>query len=369
MIPVEQPHLTVAALSHPGESGKNNEDRFAVAAFQLESDRTPALVAALADGIGGHPGGEVAAQLVIEALLAALARSSGRDPVHQLEAAVVEAGRAVTRASQEAPEHAGMGATLAAIWVIGARLYVAYVGDSRIYLLRQGELRRLSIDHTWVQEAIEAGVITPDEARDHPHAHVLRRHLGGQQEPQPDMRLRFAADESDEESIAHQGLALKSGDQLLLCSDGLTDLVEDPEIADILPGRQPRAAAQALVDLARSRGGFDNITAIVAGVPPSVGRKHRRAALPGLTLAALALTALAVLGLAGLWRMGLWPWSAPAPSTPARLPTLSALTPEPTTPVPVPSPSPAPTLAPTLAPTPAPSTTPIPLPTVAPPAI
>jgi protein phosphatase len=306
MIHADQPHLTVAALSHPGETGKNNEDAFSVTAYQIESDRTPSLLAVIADGIGGHQAGEVAARLAVDTLVHSLAASSGRQPVKQLRAAVVEAGRVIARASGESQDLAGMGSTIAVAWVVGPRLYTANVGDSRIYLFRGGILRQISTDHTWVQEALEHNVITPEEARDHPHAHVLRRHLGGVQEPLPDLRLRLSPDESDARSAANQGLRLRSGDQILLCSDGLTDMVTDVELADILSHQAPTPAVQALVDLARAHGGFDNITVILATVPPGL-RGPRTFPLTAAVVGVFLLLVLILAGLAILWRFGLWP--------------------------------------------------------------
>jgi serine/threonine protein phosphatase PrpC len=189
------------------------------------------------------------------------------DPAQQLHSAMLEAGQAVSRAAQETPEREGMGSTLSAIWVIGWRLYLASIGDSRIYLQRAGRLQQLTIDHTWVQEAIDHKIITPAEARGHPNAHVLRRHLGSRQTPQPDLRLRLAPDETDQEAEAHQGLALQPGDRLLMSTDGLTDLVEDRDINGALRRLAPKEAVETLVRLARTRGGFDNITVVLAEVP------------------------------------------------------------------------------------------------------
>jgi serine/threonine protein phosphatase PrpC len=306
MIHADQPHLTVAALSHPGETGKNNEDAFSVTAYQIESDRTPSLLAVIADGIGGHQAGEVAARLAVDTLVHSLAASSGRQPVKQLRAAVVDAGRVIARTSSESQDLAGMGSTIAVAWVVGPRLFTANVGDSRIYLFRGGILQQISTDHTWVQEALEHGVITPEEVRDHPHAHVLRRHLGGVQEPLPDLRLRLSAEESDARSAANQGLRLRSGDQILLCSDGLSDMVTDIELAAILPHQAPTPAVQALVDLARAHGGFDNITVILATVPPGL-RRPRAFPLTAAVVGVFLLLVLILAGLAILWRFGLWP--------------------------------------------------------------
>jgi len=306
MIPSESPHLLVAASSHPGETGKNNEDAYSVTSYRLDSGRTRSLLALVADGIGGHQAGEVAAKLVIDTVVQRVAASSGRQPLVVLRAAVLEAGRAIQRAAALSPDHEGMGSTVAAAWEVDGRLYTVSVGDSRIYLLRAGELRRLTIDHTWVQEALDHGIITPEEARNHPHAHILRRHLGGAQDAQPDQRLRLSADESDERSLANQGLELRQGDQILLCSDGLTDLVSDEEIRATLSAQPPAVSVPTLIDLARARGGHDNITVIAALVPAQPRR--RRPALPTLLVAALLLVLLAAAGSIALLWLGLWPW-------------------------------------------------------------
>ncbi len=306
MIRTDRPHLIVAAQSHPGETGKNNEDAFSVSSYALEVGKVPSLLAVVADGIGGHQAGEVAAQLAVETLVQRVAGSTGREPLPVLRTAVVEAGRAIQRAASASPDHEGMGSTIAVAWEIGGKLYTVYVGDSRIYFLRGTGLHRLTIDHTWIQEALDHGIITPEEARNHPHAHVLRRHLGGTQDPQPDLRLRLRADESDARAQANQGLSLHAGDQLLLCSDGLTDLVTDAEIQTILGAHPPATATQTLIDLARARGGHDNITVIVALVPAP--RRRPRPLLPGLVLALALMLILVAAGTLGLWWLGLWPW-------------------------------------------------------------
>lgn len=306
MIRTDRPHLVVAAQSHPGETGKNNEDAFSVSSYLLELGKVPSLLAVVADGIGGHQAGEVAARLAVETLVQRVAASSGREPLKVLRAAVLDASHAIQRAASNSPDQEGMGSTIAVAWEIGGKLYIASVGDSRIYLLRGAALRRLTIDHTWVQEALDHGIIAPEEVRDHPHAHVLRRHLGGAQDPQPDFRLRLRADESDDRSQANQGLALRAGDRFLLCSDGLTDLVTDAEIQTILGAHPPAAAVQAFVDLARARGGHDNITVIVALVPAL--RRPRRPVLLGILLALVLMLVLVAAGSLGLWWFGLWPW-------------------------------------------------------------
>jgi serine/threonine protein phosphatase PrpC len=332
MISSEAPHLVVAALTHPGESGKNNEDRYAVAPLKQESSGKPVLLALVSDGIGGHQAGEVAAQLTVETILKSVSRASGRNPIPQMRSAIAEASRAVSRAARESVERQGMGSTIAAALIIGERLYTANVGDSRIYLLRQGILHRLSTDHTWIQEALDHDVITPEEARNHPNAHVLRRHIGGSQEPQVDFRMHLRPGESDARAQANQGLRLRPGDQLLLCSDGLTDLVEDHEIADIMGDKPPSDCVARLIDLARERGGFDNITAVLLVAPPDFARgvgAGKARWLGGVLIALLALILVVAIALGALWGTGHWPWSVqpggnPQPSPTAPLPASAA---------------------------------------------
>ena len=193
MIPIEKAHVDVAAQSHPGMSGKNNEDRFAVSAYQVSAaDPTPAALAVVADGVGGHRAGEVAAELAVEKITQQVAESDARNPVKILTNAIVKVGEMVRDQAEEQDGQKGMGSTCACVWIIGDRLYTASVGDSRIYLIREGQIQQITTDHTWVQEAIEHGALTPEQARNHPNVHVIRRYLGSKQPVVPDVRLRLS---------------------------------------------------------------------------------------------------------------------------------------------------------------------------------
>ncbi|HNA89509.1 MAG TPA: protein phosphatase 2C domain-containing protein [Anaerolineales bacterium] len=269
MIRTTLPHLHIAALSHAGMSGKNNEDRYAASSFQLgKDDPRPAVFAVVADGIGGHRAGEVAAELAVNYISMHVAESNAKKPVKILESAIHDASQAIASHSAGKEEEQGMGATCACAWVIENRLYTAYVGDSRIYLLRGKYIQRLTIDHTWVQEAFEKGIITADQMRDHPNVHVIRRHLGGIRLPEVDFRLRLDNNETEEESVNNQGFHLQPGDTILLCTDGLTDLVWDDEIQGIIRTKKDlKSAAEALVGLANQRGGHDNITVVLMAMP------------------------------------------------------------------------------------------------------
>ena len=268
MIPSDRAHLHVAAVSHAGMSGKENEDRYGVSAYYTDqASLTPSLLAVIADGIGGHQSGEVAAELAVETISRLVSLSDAADPLTILQNGIVLAGQAISDKSETAPQFQGMGSTVACAWVIGWRLYTAAVGDSRIYLLRDHAINQLTTDHTWVREAIDRGALTPQEARNHPNAHIIRRYLGSRNGVIPDVRLKLNPAESDASAEANQGIALQPGDVLLLCSDGLTDLVADDEILSTVETRGVQGGLDELLRLANQRGGHDNITIVTLRVP------------------------------------------------------------------------------------------------------
>jgi serine/threonine protein phosphatase PrpC len=263
----QRSHLNVAALSHAGMVGKNNEDRYTVSSYIGQEDR-PVLFAIVSDGIGGHRAGEVAAELTVNYILEKISESDGKHPLEIMESAIHSASQAIASRSASQADQFGMGATCACLWIEGNKLYTAYIGDSRIYLIRDGKIQRLTVDHTWVQEAIEKGIITPEQARDHPNVHVIRRHLGSVELPDVDFRLKLTREDDDEQAKKNQGMRLKTGDVLLMCSDGLTDLVWDDEILRLVTTRNAlKSAAHDLVEQANERGGYDNITVVLIGVP------------------------------------------------------------------------------------------------------
>jgi serine/threonine protein phosphatase PrpC len=268
VIPVEHAHLHIAAATHPGMKGKSNEDRYSVTAYHTTSnDHTPSVLALLADGIGGHRAGEVAAQLAVENINKFVANSPTNQPAQVLKQALTHTNQVLLNYSKEDPSLTGMGTTCVCAWVIGDQLYAASVGDSRLYLQRGADLICLTTDHTWVQEALSQGSLTSEQVKGHPNAHIIRRFLGTMNAINPDMRLRLSPDESDSQAEANQGLRLLPGDRLVLCSDGLTDLVPDAEILDILRTRQLELSPAQLIDLANQRGGHDNITVVTLEVP------------------------------------------------------------------------------------------------------
>jgi len=266
-------HLQVAAITHAGMSGKNNEDRYAVSSFQLsKDDARPALFAIVSDGIGGHRAGEVAAELAVNYITTNVAESNAKKPLKILETAIQDASQMISEHSAGKDDEQGMGATCACVWVIENKLYTAYVGDSRIYLIRGRQVQRVTIDHTWVQEALEKGIITTEQMHDHPNVHVIRRYLGGLKLPKVDFRLRIDDGESNEESENNQGFRLEPSDTILMCTDGLTDLVWDDEILKVVRSKKDmKVAAQTLVNMANERGGHDNITVVILSMPKGDG--------------------------------------------------------------------------------------------------
>lgn len=328
MTTTEQAHLDIAAASHPGMAGKKNEDCYGVSAFLTGSKgETPAVFAILCDGIGGHRAGEVAAQMGVSIITEIVTASDGVQPVKTLETAIQHANHVIYEASLSDQGRKGMGTTCACAWVTADRLYTANLGDSRIYLLRAGHILQLTTDHTWLQEAYDAGIINEAQGEAHPNAHVIRRYLGSAKAPQPDFRLWFFEGEQDSEALENQGLILEPGDILLLCSDGLTDLVSDDEVYSVVKSNPFKQAPAALIDLANARGGHDNTTVVLMQVPAAgnqpvkQGRKRRLVAGCLAVLILIGVLALALyFGLR--WRAARFdPTSSPSPALTQPLPT------------------------------------------------
>jgi protein phosphatase len=230
--------LVVAGVTDVGRLRDGNEDSFVV-------DERLTLFA-VADGMGGHRGGEVASATAIEALRAAVA--SGRS----INDAVSAANAAVLEKAAGDPELAGMGTTMTALTPIsGAALLIAHVGDSRAYLLHDGAIRRLTEDHSLVEELVREGRLTEEQAESHPQRAIITRALGVDEDVEVDLYT----------------VGVSQGDRVIVCSDGLTTMLRDREIEGI--ARQeadPRVAANRLVEAANGAGGDDNITVIVLDV-------------------------------------------------------------------------------------------------------
>jgi serine/threonine protein phosphatase PrpC len=231
--------LRYAARSDVGLVRSNNEDSVYAGARLL----------ALADGMGGHAAGEVASQLVIAALAHLDDDEPGGDLLAKLDAAIRSGNSAIAAQVEMEPDLEGMGTTLTAILFAGNRLGLAHIGDSRGYLLRDGELTQITKDDTFVQTLVDEGRITREEAHSHPQRSLIMRALTGH-EVEPTLTMR----------------EVRTGDRYLLCSDGLSDPVSDETILDALQIPDVTDSADRLIELALRGGGPDNVTCIVADV-------------------------------------------------------------------------------------------------------
>ncbi len=231
--------LRYAARSDRGLVRTNNEDSVYAGARLL----------ALADGMGGHAAGEVASQLVIAALAHLDDDEPGGDLLAKLDAAVRSGNSAIAAQVEMEPDLEGMGTTLTAILFDGNRIGMVHIGDSRGYLLRDGELTQITKDDTFVQTLVDEGRITREEAHSHPQRSLIMRALTGH-EVEPTLTMREA----------------RAGDRYLLCSDGLSDPVSDETIAEALQIPDVAESAYRLIELALRGGGPDNVTVVVADV-------------------------------------------------------------------------------------------------------
>ena len=265
--------ISWGARTDVGLVRSHNEDSFLL--------RTPLF--AVCDGMGGHAAGEVASAIAVETI--GDKAPTNADDV-QLGAAVETANAAVIKAAEEGRGKPGMGCTASAIIIEGNKMSVAHVGDSRVYLLHRGTLVRITHDHSFVEELVDAGEITADEARVHPSRSVITRALGSD----PDMY----AD--------HFSLEVSTGDRIIICSDGLSSMVEDHEIELLaVSSVSPQAAADNLVSAALTAGGADNVTVVVVDVESDgVADRARRDVIRKLGLGAAIVALILGVVVAGM---------------------------------------------------------------------
>jgi protein phosphatase len=223
-----------------------NEDN-----YLMVPDRAVFIVA---DGMGGHAAGEVASEMAVRIIAQQLGDLRGLDEdtaAHRIREAMREANAQIFDRTLTEHDKRGMGTTATALVLMGARYLIGQVGDSRAYLLRDGRLVQLTKDHSYVQEQVDAGYLTPEDARTHPYSNVITRCVGANEDVVPDTYLG----------------TLRSGDVFLLASDGLTGMLDDPRLHELLgaaPG--PQEASDVLVAEANRVGGLDNITVIVVRI-------------------------------------------------------------------------------------------------------
>ena len=251
------PSIEAFGLTDVGRKRKHNEDAFAV-------DLSDGLFV-VADGMGGHAAGEVAARITVETIGEFIAATRQKEEAtwpfkydhsldfnsNRLAIAIEKANERVMAAVAAQPWLKGMGTTVVAGLLNEKLLSLAHVGDSRAYLYRQERLQRLTDDHSWVHEQVAAGILTEDEAKSHPLKNVVTKALGGGASVAPDL----------------QELPFSPRDRFLFCSDGLTTMLSDEEIEELVGKHEdPQELCRALVDLANDKGGVDNITVVVARV-------------------------------------------------------------------------------------------------------
>jgi serine/threonine protein phosphatase PrpC len=244
-------YIAFGAKTDLGRVRENNEDKFDF----FEPDEPWVLGAkgrlyAVADGMGGHSAGQVASELSLNVFIRSYYSNLNPEVETCLRKAIREANTYVVDVARTIPGRNGMGATLTAAVVRDDDLFVSQVGDSRCYLLRDGVLQQVTEDHSWVAEQVRMGTMSLEEAEQSPFRNVITRSMGGAAEVEPDILA----------------VKVQVGDRYLLCSDGLSGMVPDAELAELLAAGSPSTAAWTMVDRANQYGGKDNITAFVLHV-------------------------------------------------------------------------------------------------------
>lgn len=238
--------FTCAGRTDVGIVRSGNEDNYLIL-----PERAMFIVA---DGMGGHAAGEVASEMAVQIIARELGDARGleeMDAVQRMRRAIREANAAIFQRTLTEHDKRGMGTTATVLTLLGARYLIGQVGDSRAYLLRDGKLTQLTKDHSYVQEQVDAGYLSPEEARTHPYSNVITRCVGANNDVAPD---------------TYAG-SIRENDIILLASDGLTGMIDDPELHELLmQPSEPEELVDALVAEANRRGGLDNITVIVIRV-------------------------------------------------------------------------------------------------------
>ena len=242
---------TVACKTDLGRVRENNEDKFEF--YATEKDHLLAsrgAVYVVCDGMGGHEAGQIASELVTKTFIEVYLHHPSNDPSIAMEGSIAAACRFVIDVGRAVPKRKGMGTTLSSLILRQDEAYIVQVGDSRVYRMRNGTLERLTKDHTWIEEAIEAGLVPASELDTHPYRHVLTRAISTEGEVKPDI-------------FKHE---LLEGDVFMLCSDGLINHVPDEKIEEIMKNHEPADAVWELVGHALQGGGSDNTTVMIVRI-------------------------------------------------------------------------------------------------------
>jgi protein phosphatase len=241
--------VAVQAGTDIGLKREQNEDWYACWQPDDPADRLHGTLMVVADGMGGTRAGEVASHLAVDAVVSSYREANGDAPLESLGRAVETANRVVHQQSISDPELRGMGTTCTAVVVRDREAFIAHVGDSRVYVVREGSIRQLTRDHSLVAQLVESRHLTPEQARVDPRRNLVTRSVG--------VGASVTVD------LEHPD-PLREGDTMILCTDGLHGLVEDDELANLASDRDLDAACGRMIALARERGAPDNITVILA---------------------------------------------------------------------------------------------------------
>jgi serine/threonine protein phosphatase PrpC len=267
MIAVDRSHRPIFGGTSTGLVRLQNEDRFVYAFYQTEGEEaTPVILALVADGVGGQNAGEKAASITVDLIPDYFEKYEAGDLLKGLEDAILAANQEVMREAELDPALVGMACTCAATVLAGRRLFIANLGDSRIYLQRSGQLIQISRDHTWESESRHLGYgQQAGEKQKNQRSHIITRYLGSPIPPKVDIGLYLGEDEGTASTMRNQGLELGKDDRVLICSDGLTDMVTDEEINNIMAIHPANQLVEKLTTAALDKGGQDNITMVILG--------------------------------------------------------------------------------------------------------
>jgi serine/threonine protein phosphatase PrpC len=242
-----RPGITLANLSDVGLVRENNEDYFCYVEPEGEEEFAKrGRLAIIADGMGGYEGGQIASHMAVDIVRETYFKDLESEPLDALLEGFRIAHNSILSKARSDETLEGMGTTCTAVVILGTSLIYAHVGDSRLYLLRGPDIFQLTRDHSYVNKLVEAGMLTPEEAQNHPQKNVLMMALGATKEIRADCPA--------------EPMPLEPADTLLMCTDGLSGLVSDAEFQEAANGKPLEQACKELIELAKSRGGHDNIT-------------------------------------------------------------------------------------------------------------
>ncbi len=237
------------AATDVGSVRKNNEDHLVfIRPFDVNIRNTYGCLAMVADGMGGHSNGEIASKMAADIISRSYFDASNKI-LESLKAAFEKANKAIFQKASRRPALKGMGTTCTAVVLLNKQIYLGHVGDSRAYLLKKGQMIQLSSDHTYVQHLLDTGQITKEEMLSHPERNVITKAMGTSAKIQAD--------------FAQLQLQFEEGDKLLICSDGLYEYVKKAELAQVVSSQSLNAASKTLIQLAKQRGGHDNISVLI----------------------------------------------------------------------------------------------------------